>query len=417
MKSDTSLLTKPYPFAPLSFPLVQSLDLLIPPVPAAPMSDTKLRKQIADAAHTVVVKVGTRVLTHPDGTLNHDRIDRLAEEIHTVSQAGRRIVLVSSGAVGAGISLLGLKSRPTDLARLQAVAAVGQVHLIQSYDRIFARHGRRAAQVLLTLDDVDDRIRYLNVRNTILSIIEFGAIPIVNENDTVSVDELKTTFGDNDRLAAMVTNLIRAPLLVILSDIEGLYDGDPSLPKSKIVPTIEKIDEKVLSYVRDRKTGLSKGGMASKLESARMVTSAGENAIIASGRQLDVLTRIMAGEVVGTLFLAQGKAITPYKRWLGFSAQVRGRIQLDAGAKKAIVEQGRSLLAAGIVSTQGDFQKGDVVALCDSEGTVVARGLTNYASADVDRIKGMKSEKIAQVLGQRPYEEVVHRDNLAIVRK
>lgn len=380
------------------------------------MSDL-LRQQVTAAAHTVVVKVGTRVLTHPDGTLNRERIAQLAEEIHTISSNSRRVVLVSSGAVGAGISLLGLKGRPTDLAKLQAVAAVGQTHLIQAYDQTFARHGRRAAQVLLTLDDVDDRIRYLNVRNTLLSILEFGAVPIVNENDTVSVDELKTTFGDNDRLAAMVTNLIRAPLLVILSDIEGLYDGDPELADSKLVSTVERIDERVLSFVRDKKTGLSKGGMASKLESARIVTTAGENMLIASGRQANVLTRIMAGEPLGTLFLAQGKAISPYKRWLGFSAQVRGRIGLDDGALRAIVEQGRSLLAAGIVSTQGEFQKGDVVALCDSEGHVVARGLSNYSSTDVERIKGLKSAKIAELLGQRPYEEVIHRDNLALVRK
>jgi glutamate 5-kinase len=381
------------------------------------MSSTSLRQQVTSAAQTVVVKVGTRILTHPDGTLNHNRIGQLAEEIHTISAAGRRVVLVSSGAVGAGVGLLGLSARPTDLARLQAVAAVGQTHLIQTYDRTFARHGRRAAQVLLTLDDVDDRIRYLNVRNTLLSLLEMGAVPIVNENDTVSVDELKNTFGDNDRLAAMVTNLIRAPLLVVLSDIEGLYDGDPSLETSKLVSTVERIDETVLSYVRDRKTGLSKGGMASKLEAARIVTSAGENMIIASGRQPDVLAKIMAAEPVGTLFQAQGKAISPFKRWLGFSAQVRGRIQLDDGARRAIVEQGRSLLAAGVTGTQGDFQKGDVVALCDSQGHVVARGLSNYSSADVERIKGLKSAKIAQILGQRPYEEVIHRDNLAIVKK
>jgi glutamate 5-kinase len=381
------------------------------------MSAEQHRQQVADAAHTVVVKVGTRVLTLADGTLNHERIDQLAEEIHQISQAGRRMVLVSSGAVGAGVSLLGLKSRPTDLARLQAVAAVGQGHLIQAYDRTLAKHGRRAAQVLLTLEDVDDRIRYLNVRNTLSSILEFGAVPIVNENDTVSVEELKTTFGDNDRLAAMVTTLLRAPLLVVLSDIEGLYDGDPALKQSQLVPTVEKIDEKTLGFVRDRKTGVSKGGMASKLEAARMVTDAGENVIIASGRRPDVLARIMAGEVIGTLFLAQGKGINTLKRWLGFSAQVRGRIQLDAGARTAIVEQGRSLLAAGIVSTQGDFQKGDVVALCDNEGNVVARGLSNYSAADVDRIKGLKSDKIAQTLGRRPYEEVVHRDNLALARK
>jgi glutamate 5-kinase len=228
---------------------------------------------------------------------------------------------------------------------------------------------------------------------------------------------LKTTFGDNDRLAAMVTNLLRAPLLVVLSDIDGLYDGDPALDSSKLVATVERIDETVQAYVRDRRTGLSKGGMASKLEAARIVTTAGENMIIAGGRQPGALAKIMAGETLGTLFLGQGKAISPFKRWLSFSAQVRGRIQLDDGASRAIVEQGRSLLAAGVVDTQGEFQKGDVVALCDSQGHVIARGLTNYSSADVARIKGLKSTKIAQVLGRRPYEEVIHRDNLALVKK
>jgi glutamate 5-kinase len=215
----------------------------------------------------------------------------------------------------------------------------------------------------------------------------------------------------------MVTNLLLAPLLIVLSDVEGLYDGDPALPGSRLVSTVQRIDERVLGFVRDRKTGMTKGGMASKLEAARIVTTAGENMIIASGRQADVLTRLMAGEDVGTLFVGQAKGISPFKRWLGFSAQVRGRIQLDEGARKAILEKGRSLLAAGIVGTQGEFQKGDVVALCDAEGAIIARGLSNYSSADVERIKGIKSEKIADVLGRRPYEEVIHRDNLAIVRK
>ena len=376
----------------------------------------ELRQAVTSAAQTVVVKIGTNVLTLPEGTLNYERIERLAEEIHTISQGGRRVVLVSSGAVGAGVSLLGLKGRPTDLAKLQAVAAVGQAHLIETYDRTFSKHGRRAAQVLLTAEDIDDRIRYLNVRNTLLSILDFGAVPIVNENDTVSVDELLTTFGDNDRLAALVANLVRAPLLVILSDIEGLFDGDPALKTSRLVPTVERIDERIYSFVRDRKTGLSKGGMASKLEAARLVTTAGENVIIASGKQVDALTQIMAGEPVGTLFVAQGKSITPFKRWLG-SAQTRGRIQLDAGARRAIVEQGRSLLAAGVTHVHGDFKKGDLVALCDMEGNVVARGLTNYAAADADRIKGLKSAKIAQVLGKCPYEEIIHRDNLALLHK
>src|SRR3954469_19908032 len=251
--------------------------------PVNSASAASLRQQVTTAAHTVVVKVGTRVLTQADGTLNYSRIEQLAEELQKLHASGRRTVLVSSGAVGAGVSLLGLKSRPTDLAKLQAVAAVGQTHLIQSYDRVFATHGRRAAQVLLTIEDVDDRIRYLNVRNTLHSLLDFGAVPIVNKNDTVSVEELKTTFGDNDRLAAMVTNLLRAPLLVVLSDIEGLYDGDPALATSRLVTTVDQIDERVLGFVRDRKTGMTKGGMGSKLEAARMITTAGENMVIASG--------------------------------------------------------------------------------------------------------------------------------------
>lgn len=374
-----------------------------------------LRQEVIAATHTVVVKVGTRVLTRPDATLNTDRITLLAKELLAIQESGRRVVLVSSGAVGAGVGLLKLGKRPTDVAKLQAVAAVGQTHLIQYYDEVFTQHGRRAAQVLLTGEDLNNRQRYLNVRNALLSILEFGAIPIINENDTVAVDELMITFGDNDRLAAMVTSLIRAPLLVILSDVPGLYNGDPSLPESQLVPTVKKIDDTILGYVRDRLTGLSKGGMASKLNAAKMVTTAGENCLIASGRQEDILTQIMAAEPIGTLFLSQGKAISPYKRWLGFSAQPKGRVAVDDGARRALVEQGRSLLAIGVTSVEGKFAKGDVIALYDSQGQLVGRGLTNYGIDELQRIKGLKSEKIAQVLGTEPYAEVIHRDNLVVV--
>src|SRR6185295_16694314 len=216
-----------------------------------------LRQEIATAAHTIIVKVGTRVLTGADGRLNQERVAALAEELHQVMESGRRVALVTSGAVGAGMGQLKLGKRPASLAKLQAVAAVGQSNLIETYDRGLRAHGRHAAQLLLTAEDLDDRTRYLNVRNTIRSLFEFGAVPIINENDTVSVDELRTTFGDNDRLAAMVTNCVRAPLLVILSDIDGLYDGDPALSQSKLVSTVEQIDEHVLAFVRDRKTGLS----------------------------------------------------------------------------------------------------------------------------------------------------------------
>lgn len=374
-----------------------------------------LRQEIAATAQTIVVKVGTRVLTHPDGRLNDERIAYLAEDISAAYDSGHRIVLVSSGAVGAGMSLLGLKQRPTDLAKLQAVAAVGQTSLIETYDRTFCKHGRRAAQVLLTADDISHRTRYLNVRNTLLSLLEFNAVPIINENDTVAVDELMTTFGDNDRLAALVTNLLRASLLIILSDVEGLYNGDPCEPGSEVIPTVERLNDSVRALVRDRVTGLSKGGMASKLEAARIVTTAGENVIIASGRHAQVLRRLLAGEELGTLFLAQGKPVSPWKRWIGFSARPHGRLVLDAGAVRAVAEQGRSLLAIGVAATEGDFNKGDAVALCDEHGREIARGLTNYAAADIHRIQGLPSNRIAQVLGHCPYEEVIHRDNLALV--
>ena len=374
-----------------------------------------LRQEIATQADTLVVKVGTRVLTHADGTLNEQRIAGLAEELHAVLQTGRQVAVVSSGAVGAGMSQLGLTERPTDLAKLQAVAAIGQTKLIEAYDRTLRNYGHHAAQVLLTAEDLDDRARYLNVRNTLVTLLRLGAVPVINENDTVAVDELMITFGDNDRLAAVVTNLLRAPLLVILSDVDGLFDGDPKQAGSRRIPVVSRCDETVESHVRDGKTQLSKGGMSSKLRAARMVTLAGENVIVASGRVPDVLRRILNGEDIGTLFLAQGKSISPWKRWLGFSAQPRGRIFLDRGACRAIVEQGTSLLAIGITRADGDFQKGDAVVLCDDDGREVARGLTNYASAEVERIKGLKSDKIAQVLGHRPYEEVVHRDNLAVL--
>jgi glutamate 5-kinase len=374
-----------------------------------------LRQEIAATAEMVVVKVGTRVLTHPDGRLDEERIAKLAEDVSAACAAGRRIVLVSSGAVGAGMSQMGMRKRPGDLARLQAVAAIGQTNLIETYDRTFRKHGLRAAQVLLTAEDTHQRTRYLNVRNTLFALLDFGAVPVINENDTVSVDELMTTFGDNDRLAGLVTNLLRASLLIILSDVEGLYAGDPSLPESRLIPTVTKLDASIRKLVSDQKTGLSKGGMASKLEAARMVISSGENAVIACGRQEGVIGRILAGEPVGTLLVAEGKSISPRKRWIGFSARPRGTLRLDAGAVRAITCDGRSLLAIGVLHAEGEFQKGDVLSLCDESGREVARGLTNYRASEIQRIKGLSSRRISQVLGHRPYEEVIHRNNLALV--
>jgi glutamate 5-kinase len=375
-----------------------------------------LRQEIAAAASTWIVKVGTRVLTTEDGQLNQERVASLAEELHMLMSAGRKVCLVSSGAVGAGIGRLGLKSRPADLSRLQAVAAVGQTALVEAYDRSLRAHGRHAAQVLLTADDLDHRTKYLNIRNTLLTLLDYGAVPIINENDTVSTEELQTTFGDNDRLAAMLTNLIRAPLLVLLSDVEGLYDGDPRAPGSQVIHTVTKLDESISALVRDQKTGLSKGGMASKIEAARLTTTAGENVIIAAGKQPGNLKRILNGEEVGTLFVAQGQTIASWKRWIGFTVQPRGTLIVDDGARKVLEKQGKSLLAIGVVDVQGAFRKGDVVSIKDSVGIEFARGLSNYSAADATRIKGMKTEQIAVALGHRPHDEVIHRDNMALTK-
>jgi len=374
-----------------------------------------LRQEVAATADLLVVKVGTRVLTGPEGLLDRTRVETLAEELHQVITGGRRVVLVSSGAVGAGMGKLGLKERPIDLAHLQAVAAVGQAHLVEAYDRALAPHGRHAAQLLLTAQDLDDRTRYLNVRNTLLTLMEFGALPIINENDTVAVDELLTTFGDNDRLSAMVTNLLRAPLLVILSDVDGLYNGPPEEAGSQVIPTVTRLDQSIFRLVRDPTGGVGKGGMASKLEAARIATAAGENVIIAGGRRPGNLARILAGEEIGTLFVAQGPAVSSRKRWIGFAVQPRGRLVVDRGARRAVEEQGKSLLAAGIQDCVGQFAKGDVVTLCDTEGREFARGLCNYNSNEVLKIKGLRTQQIAEALSHCPYDEVIHRDNMVVV--
>ncbi len=374
-----------------------------------------LRQEIATAG-TIVVKMGTRVLTGPDGRLDHEQIARLTEQLNRLMTAGRKVVLVSSGAVGAGIGRLGLAGRPNDLAQLQAVAAVGQSVLVEAYERSLETHGYHAAQVLLTAEDLDHRTRYLNARNTLLALLELSTVPIINENDTVAVDELQTTFGDNDRLAAIVTNLIQAPLLVLLSDVEGLYDGDPNSPDSKIIPLVKRLDQSILDLARDRAGGMGTGGMTSKLEAARLVTAGGENVIIAGGHVPNVLTRIIDGEPLGTLFLAQGQAIAARKRWIGLTVQPRGRLVVDSGAQRAVEQGGRSLLPIGVVTAEGEFGKGDILSVHDADGNEFARGLTNYSAETIRRIKGLRTDQIVQVLGKFPYDEVIHRDNIVVTR-
>jgi glutamate 5-kinase len=380
------------------------------------MTDTT-RLDLASAARLIVVKVGTRVLTGPDGLLDTARIEALGRQFDAALAEGRRIVLVSSGAVGAGMGRMGLTARPQELASLQAVAAIGQSCLIEAYERAFRGRGRHAAQVLLVADDLQDRSRYLNIRNTLRALLDYGAIPVINENDTVSVEELRTSFGDNDRLAALVATLLGAPLLLLLSDVDGLYDRHPGEPGAAILRQVPRIDAGVEGLARDRLGGLSKGGMASKIAAARIVTEAGGSCIIASGRNDQVLDEVRRGDPVGTLFTSRAAAVPAWKRWLGWSADPRGSVVVDAGAREAVVDGGRSLLAAGIVAVEGSFASGDVVALTTGNGRPFARGLVNYPADELRRIVGLKTDRIAAVLGSVPYEAVIHRDNLAIVSR
>jgi glutamate 5-kinase len=370
-----------------------------------------VRKEIVAHATLVVVKVGTGVLTSADGTLDTDRVAALAEQIHQVHVTGRNVVLVSSGAIGAGMGQLNLASRPTDLSHLQAAAAVGQSFLIRAYDESLRRHGHHAAQLLLTAGDFEDRTRYLNVRNTIHALFDLGAVPVVNENDTVSVDEIR--FGDNDRLAALVTNLLQAPLLVILTTVDGLYDGVPGTPAARLISTVTNLAD-VAHFATNDRSRLGRGGMQSKLEAARTVAAAGENVIIANGLRPRVLMEILNGDAVGTLVMAHGAMVPAWKRWIGYTVRPRGRYLLDDGARRAVVENGRSLLAIGIVEVDGSFEKGDVVALCDSTGKEFARGLSNYSAAEARKIKGKRTDQIREILETEPYGEVIHRDNLAV---
>ena len=372
-----------------------------------------VRQEILALAQTVVVKVGTNVLTAEDGRLDPTRMQSLADQLQRIRQSGRKVALVSSGAIGAGVGRLGLGRRPTDLRQLQACAAIGQTFLMRAYQECFDQHNINTAQILLTASDFDNRARYLNVRNTILTLFEWGVLPIINENDTVSVTEIK--FGDNDHLAAMLTNLLQAPLLILLTVVDGLYSGDPgSDPKAEKIATVSNIDVSVMDMAGSSRSSLGTGGMRSKLRAARLATAAGESVIIANGADPGTLDAIFACQPVGTLFLPHGSAVPAWKRWLGFTARPKGKILINDGARTALRDQGKSLLPVGVVEVQGTFHKGDVVALCDMTGSEFARGLTNYASEDASQIMGLRTEKIGEVLGSLPYEEIVHRDNLVV---
>ncbi len=373
-----------------------------------------VRREVIDAARTLVIKVGTNVLSRDDDSLDPDRIAALCEQIHRVRQTGRRVVVVSSGAVGAGIGLLKLPGRPTDLPHLQAAAAAGQARLIRLYDEALRGHGYHAAQILCTGNDFKQRPRYLNIRNTLNTLFEYDAVPIVNENDTVSVSEIR--FGDNDRLASLVTTLLNAPLLVILSVIDGLYDGDPDGPQSRVIPLVPDWSDDLFQLATEARSRRGSGGMRSKLEAIKTANAVGESVILANGTNPHVLDEVLAAREVGTLFLAGGRTLPSWKRWIGYSMPASGRFCLDAGACRAICENGKSLLAIGVTSVEGDFEKGEIVSLIGPDGNEVARGLTNFGARDAAAIAGHRSDQIEGILGDLPYAAVILRDNLVVTR-
>ncbi|MGL4420948.1 MAG: glutamate 5-kinase [Gemmataceae bacterium] len=362
----------------------------------------------------IVVKVGTNVLADDQGRLDRHRIQNLADQLHRLRAPGRDVVLVSSGAIGAGVGRLHLGKRPTDLPHLQACAAVGQTALMQLYQEALTPHGMIAAQILLTAGDFESRPRYLNVRNTIRTLFEYSCLPIINENDTVSVAEIK--FGDNDHLAALVCHLLQAPLLVLLTNVDGLFDADPRTdPTAQLQLDVPRIDPSITGLAGTTKSQLGTGGMKSKLRAAHLATAAGAGVIMANGSTDGVLDRIFRGDAIGTFFHPQPNARPAWKRWLSYNTRPKGTLIIDAGATRAVQEKGRSLLAVGIVGVAGEFGKGDVVKLQDPHGTEIARGLSNYSSVEIGRMAGHTTESITAQFGKVSYDEVIHRDHLVLV--
>jgi glutamate 5-kinase len=362
----------------------------------------------------LVVKVGTSTITHGTGKVNLYRMERLVREIADLRNQGRDVLLVSSGAVGSGIGVLDYPGVPATIPLKQALAAVGQGTLLHIYEKLFGEYGIKIAQILLTRDVFDDRMRYLNARNTMLTLLEMGVVPIINENDTVAVEELK--FGDNDRLSAMVACSINADLLVILSDIDGFYDRDPRSDNSaKLVSEINEITSEMEENSKSRGSSFSSGGMVAKLVAARMTMASAIPMVIANAGEKDVLRRVLQGEQLGTLFVPKVDTCQARKRWIGFGTISQGTLFVDDGASKALLKKGKSLLPSGIASVKGDFDRGAVVTVCTSEGKSIAKGIVNYSSEEIEKIAGKRSSEIEKVLEQKDYDEVIHRDNLIML--
>jgi len=372
-----------------------------------------LRKTHLEKSKRVVVKIGSAVLTDENG-LNRKVMTNLAKEISFLFESGKEVILVSSGAVAAGKKKLGLKiDRQLGLKEKQGAAAIGQSSLMRSYEDIFDRLGHKVAQVLLTHDDLSNRNRYLNVRNTILTLLDWNIIPIINENDTVSVEELR--FGDNDTLGALITNLIEADLFICLTDVDGLYTGNPSEDsEAKPVYSVAKVDKKITAMAGNVVGALGTGCMQSKIHAAHMVSARGGSSFIGSGRQKAIIQKLFAAEAVGTFFLPQAEKMQSRKHWIAYALRPKGDLVLDRGACRALVKGGKSLLPSGIKEVRGNFKVGAPVQCLDEKGKIIATGLSNYRADDLIKIKGLNSGQIEKALGYKDSDEVIHRDNLVV---
>jgi len=365
-------------------------------------------------ARRLVVKVGSGQITSPGEGLDARRIMALAADVSALVDDRREVVLVSSGAIVAGTARLGLPARRRSIPERQAAAAVGQSSLMWHYEQAFKRHGLMVGQVLLTAQDISDRSRYLNARNTLLALLHFHVLPVVNENDTVAVDEIKV--GDNDNLAALVAHLIDADLLVLLTDVDGLYSADPRRDAlATRIDTVEAVTEDIRRLCFDGAGRVSVGGMITKLEAAQKAAASGIPMVIANGREPGILGRLIKGEALGTHFLPRDDRLAARKRWIAFAVPPQGRLTVDAGARKALTEKGKSLLPSGLVDIVGEFRAGEVVALAEPEGDEFARGLVNYDAGELRRIRGAKTAEIEKALGYKGLAEVIHRDNLVIL--
>jgi glutamate 5-kinase len=361
-----------------------------------------------------VVKVGSALLRDPQGGLRESVVEHLVQQLAVLRRRGHEVLLVSSGAVALGIQVLGKQGIPRTIVYQQAAAAIGQSHLIWTYERLFGAFQQKVAQILLTHEDLRSRTRYLNARNTLLTLLQYGIIPIINENDTVSVEEIR--FGDNDTLSAMVCNLVDADMLIILTHLDGLYTADPHLqPEATLIPEVHKIDARIEAWASSDTHSTGRGGMASKIRAAKVAGANGIHTHIANGFRPEVVLRIVSGEPIGTHFYPPASARLPSrKRWIGYALKTRGEIVVNDGAKFALTTQGKSLLPAGVVQVSGDFRFGDPVACVDSAARHFAQGLVNYSATELQAISGRQTSHIETILGYKGADEVIHRDNLVI---